>query len=915
MTDNTQAKWYQLSKEEAFKALETKDSGLTSQEVKERLKNYGYNELKFKKKNPLLRFLLQFHNPLIYVLFASSLICILLIVLWQQHLWNEVVIILLVVVINTIIGFIQEGKAEGALEALKKMIVFECRVLREGRQTVIPARELVPGDIVLLKSGDKIPADLRLFYTKNLSCDESTLTGESTPVEKNAEVIERENLLVADQGCMVFSGTFISRGIGQGIVVATAEQTEFGKIAKLMKQTHRVITPLQRKLADFSRFLVYIILAIACLNFIFAVIFGYSPAFSFLASVALAVAAIPEMLPPLVTVLLALAATVMAKRKALIRRLPAAETLGCVTVICSDKTGTLTKNQMTVTRIYCGNKDYQITGAGYEPAGDFILRNNKIDPASESQELIETLRAGFFCNESTLAKSEQAYNILGDPTEGALIVSAAKAGIFKKNSRFDTIPFESSQQYMATLHEDEGQNIIYCKGSPERLLKMCQSRLVEGEVRELRVEEILTKADDMAGQALRVLAFGYKPASKEKKLLEPKDLEGLIFLGLQGMIDPPRQEAIEAVEKCKKAGIRPVMITGDHAKTAKAIAQQLGMDADRVLTGEELPRMSDAQLYEIVEKVSVYARVAPEDKFRIAVQLKKRGHIVAMTGDGVNDAPALKAADIGIAMGITGTEVSKEASDMVLADDNFATIVNAVEEGRHAWKNLEKAILYTLPTNGGQAFLIAGAILLAPFIPLFKLALPLLPIHILWVNMADSVFLTLPLIMEPKEKGLLKAPPRNPKEKIANRLFLIRVGQLSIIMSLVGFAIYYYFGKTALSNSVDWLRITQAQTATFMAVKLFHCGFLISARSVMKSVFTFNPFSNKWVLGGIILTIITQLMITYIPFLNSIFRTTPFPKEWWPLILPCFFPGLISLELGKFFWRRSKGKRLNPASK
>ena len=909
MTHNMQTKWYQLSVEDVFKALETRDSGLTSQEAKERLEKYGYNEIRFKRKNPFIRLLLQFHNPLIYVLLAAAFICVLLIMIWQEHMWNEVVIILLVVIVNTVIGFIQEGKAERALEALKKMMVLESSVLRDGKETVIPSRKLVPGDIVLLKSGDKIPADLRLFYTKNLSCDESTLTGESTPVEKNTKAIGRENLPVAEQSCMAFSGTFVSRGTTRGIIVATAEQTEFGKIAKLMKQTQQVVTPLQRKLADFSRFLVYIIAGIACLNFIFAVIFGYPPAFSFLASVALVVAAVPEMLPPLVTFLLALVAMVMAKRKALIRRLPAAETLGCTTVICSDKTGTLTKNQMTVANIYCGGKDYWVTGVGYEPKGEFILGNKRINPTSENKELIETLRAGFFCNEATLTKDEQVYNILGDPTEGALIVSAAKAGILNKDPLLDTIPFESEQQYMATLHEDnedKEKNIIYVKGSPERLLKMCQSQLVEGEVRELRIEEILSKVHQMAQGALRMLAFSYKPVAKEKRLLETKDLEGLIFLGLQGMIDPPREEAIEAVGKCKKAGIRPIMITGDHEQTAKAIAKQLGMEVDTVLTGEEISQMSDAQLYKAVKKVSVYARVAPEDKFRIAVQLKKRGHIVAMTGDGVNDAPALKAADIGVAMGVTGTEVSKEASDMVLADDNFATIVNAVEEGRHAWKNLEKAILYTLPTNGGQVILIAGTILLAPFIPLYAIALPLLPIHILWVNMSDSVFLTMPLIMEPKEKGLLEAPPRNPKEKIANRLFLIRVGQLSIVMALVGFAIYYYYGRVALSNSVDWLRITQAQTAAFMAVKLFHCGFLISARSVMRSVFTFSPFSNKWVITGIAVAIITQLMITYIPFLNGIFRTTPFPKEWWPMILLCFFPGLISLELEKFFWRHLK---------
>jgi len=411
---------------------------------------------------------------------------------------------------------------------------------------------------------------------------------------------------------------------------------------------------------------------------------------------------------------------------------------------------------------------------------------------------------------------------------------------------------------------------------------------------------------------LRVLGMAYKTVPSEQTLLHPEDLKGLIFLGLQGMIDPPREEAIEAIRKCKTAGIKTVMITGDHAQTAKAIAQQLGIggNGDRVLTGEELSGMSDEELYEVVDKVSVYARVAPEHKLRITTQLQRRGHIAAVTGDGVNDAPALKAADIGVAMGITGTEVSKEASDMVLADDNFASIVGAVEEGRHAWKNLEKAILYTLPTNGGQAMLIMGAILLAPFVPLFALRLPLEPIHILWVNLADSVFLTLPLMMEPKEKGLLEGSPRDPKERIANRLFFERVGLVSVVMAASGFIIYWIYGHLAFethASNMD-LVLTQAQTAAFMGVKLLHVGFIVTARSIYDSAFTFNPFSNKWVLMGIAVTIITQLMITYVPAINVIFRTAPFPAEWWPMVILALFPGFLVVELEKFL-RKRFGKR------
>ncbi len=896
--------WYQLPPEQVFEILEASNAGLTSSEAQARLEKYGYNELTFRGQGPVIRFLLQFHNPLIYVLLVAGLVTAIM------GIWTDTAVILGCVILNVIIGFIQEGKGGAAIEALKKMMVLESTVLRDGEKKVIPSRELVPGDVVLLEAGDKVPTDLRLFYTKNVSADEAALTGESTPVDKNIEPISRANLSPADQRCISFSGTFITRGSAQGVVVDTGEQTEFGKIAKLMKETRKTLTPLQRKIADFTKFLVIAILALAAVNFILGVVFGYDLAYSFLASVALAVAAIPEMLPAIVAAILAMAAMAMAKKNALIRKLPAAETLGCATVICSDKTGTLTKNQMTIVKVYCGGRDCSVTGVGYEPRGEFIQGDKRVNLMPEDSDLVETLRAGYLCNNASLIEDEGRYNIAGDSTEGALVVSASKAGITEKLPRLDEIPFESEQQYMATLHEGKGGNIIYVKGSPEKVLRMCQSQLINGSNEPLRNREILKKADDMAGESLRVLSMAYKTVSKEKMSLEPKDIENLTFLGLQGMIDPPREEAIEAVGKCKKAGIRTVMITGDHAQTAKAIARQLGIDEGKVLTGEELSRMSDEELYEVVDKVSVYARVAPEHKLRIATQLQKRGHIAAVTGDGVNDAPALKAADIGVAMGITGTEVSKEASDMVLADDNFASIVGAVEEGRHAWKNLEKAILYTLPTNGGQALLIMGAILVAPFIPLFALRLPLEPIHILWVNLADSVFLTLPLMMEPKEKGLLESSPRDPKGEIANRLFFEKVGLVSVVMALTGFAIYYYYGMPAFSSSVDTFRLTQAQTAVFMAVKLLHVGFIITARSITKSAFTFSPFSNKWVLLGIAVIIATQLMITYIPFLNVLFRTAPFPTEWWPIIILALFPGFLVIELEKFL-RRQLGKKMS----
>jgi Ca2+-transporting ATPase len=913
--------WYQQSVEQTFEVLAADSGGLTSSEAKARLEKYGYNELVFKKPSTLMRLLRQFNSPLVYVLLVAGAITGTLTLRGEDMLWDTVVI-LGVVILNVIIGFFQEGKAEAALEALRKMIVAECTVFRDGEQKVIPTRELVPGDVVLLNGGDSVPADLRLFFTKEASADEAALTGESTPVEKKVDPIPTPNLSPGDQHCIAFGGTFITRGSALGIVVGTGEQTEFGKIAKLVKKTKKVATPLQRKIIGFTKFLIIAILTLGGINFLLGYFFGFSPVYSFLASVSLIVAAIPEMLPMIVTGILALAATAMAHRNALIRRLPAAETLGCTTVICSDKTGTLTKNEMTVLRIYSGGKSYEVSGVGYEPNGEFTLGSEVIDPTQENNTLTETLRAGYLCNNAFLAKDEERYHIIGDPTEGALVVSAAKLGITEKLPRLDEIPFESEQMYMATLHESQESNIIYVKGSPERILGMCQNQLTDEGIELLKSEDILRKSDEMAGEALRLLGMAYKTVSKEKTSLEPADIKGLIFLGLQGMIDPPREEAIKAVGKCKTAGIRSVMITGDHVITAKAIAHQLGIISsgkDGALTGQELARMSDEELYEAVGKVSVYARVAPEHKLRIAQQLQKRGHIVAMTGDGVNDAPALKAADIGIAMGITGTEVSKEASSMVLTDDNFASIVNAVEEGRHAWNNLEKAILYTLPTNGGQALLVMGAILIAPFIVLFHIRLPLEPIQILWVNLFDSVFLTMPLMMELKEKGLLEASPRDPKEKIANRLFFVRVGLVSVIMAAAGFMIYWTFGHMALPPGVTVdtvltqaqnLALTQAQTAALMTVVFVHVGYVMTARSTFESAFTFSPFSNKWVLGGVAVTIIIDLMIVYVPFMNTIFRTTAFPASWWLWILIGLPIGFFIPELEKLVRRRlRKGKR------
>ena len=895
--------WYQLPVEEVFKIQQSGQSGLTSEESRARLDRYGYNEIKFKKRSALIRFLAQFNSPLIIILLVCAAITSALSIWEDADLWMDTVVILAVVLANTIIGFIQEGKAEASVEALERMMTPECTVIRDGEKVVIPARVLVPGDVVVLEGGDRVPADLRLFHTKNLSADEAAITGESVPAAKETDPTTGTRTVV-DQRCMAFSGTFVTKGMGQGVVVGTGERTEIGRIAKLIKETEKIVTPLTRKMADFTRVLVIAILAITVLNFILAVWFGIEMSKAFLASVSLAVAAIPEGLPAVVTMALAFGVTAMARKDAIIKRLPAAETLGCTTVICSDKTGTLTKNQMTVSWVHSGGRDYMVSGVGYEPVGEFT-------PSHLTGELTLTLKVGYFCNDASIV-GEDGYIIVGDPTEGALLVSAMKAGIeelAEPLQRLDEIPFDSEQQYMATLHEGDGKHIIYLKGSPERVLEMCRTRMVDGRIEPVdRAErvEILAKADEMAGEALRLLAMAYKVVSSERSSIDRSDLTDMTFLGIQGMIDPPREEAIDGVAKCRGAGIRVAMVTGDHASTARAVAHKLGIDAESTITGEELSQMSDQELYDVVEDVSVYARVAPEQKFKITKALQGHGNVVAVTGDGVNDAPALKAADIGIAMGITGTEVSKEASDMILADDNFATIVSAVEEGRYVYDNIKKVILYTLPTNGGQALLVIGAILLAPFLMIFHDRLPLEPVQILWINLFDAVALALPLIKEPMEKGLLEKTPRNPDERITDPPFFRKVGLVSIVMAISGFAMYYYYGMPAIDGSVivnDRL-LTQAQTAAFTTVILVHLCYVVTARSITESAFTFSPFSNRWLLAGMALTIVTQLAIVYHPIGNAILGTEPLPLDWWWLMILFALPGFVVIEVEKWLTKR-----------
>ena len=895
--------WYGLSIEELLDKLQTVPTGLSGEVADARLAQNGLNEIEFRKTPAWVRFLRQFNDPMVIILLVTAVVTGILTAL-GSHMLPDTIVISSVVFLNTVLGFVQEGKAEGALDALRNMMVQECLVIRDGSQRRIPARELVPGDLVVLEGGDKIPADVRFFEVSNIHVDESSLTGESVPVRKNTEPVDGDDLVPGDQVNMGFSGTYLTQGTARAVVVETGRNTVFGRIADMVQAADSGMTPLQRKMKEFVRTLIMAILVVGAFNFGYGIYLGYDTAYSFLGAVSLVVAAIPEMLPALVTSILALSGVVMAGRKALIRKLPAAETLGATSVICSDKTGTLTENRMTVTRVVAGGQIYTVTGTGYDIEGEFQLDGASANPRQDAA-LMSLLECGFNCNNAHLSGQGGT----GDPTELALRISGAKAKLIVDGvHRLEEIPFDSASKYMAVLVETGGKHLILLKGAPEVVVAMCSSTLdPAGATQPFDQEAALFTAKLFARDALRTLGFAIKELAPGQFDLNHDDLQEMCFVGLQGMIDPPKQSAIDAVDQCKGAGIRTVMITGDHPDTAQAVAKQLGIAAAQVISGAEITHMSETDLQAKAAQVSVFARVAPEHKKAIAEALQSRGLVVAMTGDGVNDAPALKAADIGIAMGISGTEVAKESSDMVLADDNFATIVAAVEEGRHAWNNLQKAILYTLPTNAAQALLIMGAILMAAAVPVFAARFVLEPVQILWINLLDSVLLTMPLMMEAKEKGLLEVPPRDAKAHIINALFLQRVIILGLAIAVPGFLIYYHFGAAAVVDGVvvNELLLTQAQTAAFWGILLAHFGYVISARSIYASAFTINPFSNRWLLLGIALSIAIRFIPTLLPQAAALFRTAPFPVEWWPLILACFLPSFIAIEMDKVLRRLS----------
>jgi cation-transporting P-type ATPase F len=999
--------WHTKSIEEVSGILQASiNEGLDFAEIRRRQQKHGLNKVSMKKKEgSIVLFIRQFSQPLVYILVGAGIITAIL----QE--WVDTTVIFGVVLVNTTVGFIQESKAGKAIEALTKMITTEATVFRAGGQKMrISSYDIVPGDIVVLRPGDKVPADIRLFSSRDLKIDESLLTGESIPQEKAAELILEPDTYLADRMNMAYAGTIVTHGHGIGIVVLTGDHTETGRISQEISIAQEMVTPFGRKLSQFSKILLYVVLGLAATTFVFGTLQqNHDPVDMFVASVALAVAAIPEGLPAAVTITLSIGVNRMAKRNSIIRKLPAVETLGSTTVICADKTGTLTQNQMTVKDIIAGGYHYETTATGYNPSAGMIIKKQQIStgssdignesikkedvvtlsysgftssPANVSSKyplvLEQCLIAGMLCNESELLENEDGnWEVKGDPTEGALIVSALKAGlseprIERRFPQIDTIPFESHLKFMATLHLSKNNTtssnsnyVIYVKGATEEIVKRCCYIMLEDH-RELSgssrrwltqnhydekssyheegtintgypydikkfvhplqsKDEIIQLAEDMAKRGLRVMAFARKDISVNyKDKVEISDIAyDLVFLGLQGMIDPPRDEAIRAVDACSNAGIKVKMITGDNLHTAIFVANQLGLhttssigidDTDgeyiekyegkfidkrpysvSALTGHDLAISYKQGLANVVEKTDVFARVSPAQKFDLVRALQSRGHIVAMTGDGVNDAPALKQADIGIAMGITGTDVSKEASDMVLSDDNFVSIVSAVEEGRVIFDNLMKFLTWTLPTNFGEGLVILAAIFTG-------IGLPMLPVQILWVNMATVITLGIMLIFEPKESDIMQRPPRPPSSPLLTSEMIQRILLTTAIILIGVFTLYLW----ELNNEGSSIEV--ARTAALNALVMIEIFYLLNCRSLTKPIFQIGVFSNKWIVVGILLMVLLQIAYTYLPAMNTIFQSAPLDLETWLRIMVLAAIAYFIIELDKWIRRMYRSK-------
>lgn len=864
--------WHSLGADEALKRLGSSASGLTETEAKNRLSHYGPNELSRRKKaTPILVFLRQFLSPLIYVLLVAGIVSLLV-----GHMVDAAVVFG-VLVINAVIGFLQETQAEKSMEALMRMAAPKAKVKRDGAVRLLPAREVVPGDILSLEAGDKIPADTRLLETSNLTIDESMLTGESMPADKHTSPVA-EDSPVADRDDMVHMGTVIASGRAIGLAVRTGMSTEMGKIASSIQEVKPEETPLQKNISRLSRYLVFLFLGVTAILMIVGVLKGLGLLDMFLLAVAAAVAAIPEGLPAVLTVVLSIGMRAMARRNAIVRKLLAVETLGATTVICSDKTGTLTLNQMTVRRLYTHGNMIEVTGEGYEPKGEF-RREGKPLTLEKGGSTTLLLQIVALCNDARLTRDKGRAGIIGDPTEGALTVAAAKAGIHKEQleqsyPRLDEVPFESEKQYMATLHAQNGSRVVYVKGAAERLLPFSQYFLKDGRVVPLQAadsETFMSAATAMAREALRVIAMAYvELPPKTDKLIESTIKDGLVFVGLAGMEDPPREEAREAVKLCKQAGVKVIMVTGDNKVTAESVARQLDLAQGRAVAGKELGKMSDEELSREIEQISVFARIEPLHKLRIVKSLKRLGHVVAMTGDGVNDAPALKAADIGIAMGISGTDVAKEASNMVLADDNFASVVAAIEEGRAIFSRLRNVLFYSLNTNLSELMVLILSIL-------FIGTSPLLAVQILWINLVTDTAGDIPLGLEPKSGDELKRPPRRSGVGLVYPGLFLRIICMATLIGLGSFLIFRW--------AESRMSLDAARTLTFCSVAAFEWFIAFSARSDERSVFQLGLFRNRALVLSIAAAALLQLAVVYVPSLQVAFHTVPIGITDWAVVV------------------------------
>jgi len=839
---------------QALEALASNRAGLSEDEAGARLEKYGANLLPPPaRRGALARFLSQFHNLLIYVLIASAAITAAL-----GHVVDASVIAG-VIVINAIVGFIQEGKAEEALEAIRNMLSLSALVVRGGARRTVGAEQLVPGDLVLLAPGDKVPADLRLVDSRNLRIDEAVLTGESAPVEKSPAPVGAD-APISERTPMAYSGTLVTYGQGAGVVVATGVASEIGRISALLETVEEISTPMVRQLARFGRWLTAAILLVAGATFALGYYFrGFSAADMFLAAVGIAVAAIPEALPAIMTITLAIGVRRMARRNAIVRRLPAVETLGSVTVICSDKTGTLTKNEMTVRHVFAGELEVEVEGAGYAPHGGFLAGGVPLGQAAEH--VVQQLaRAGLLCNDAVLREEGNQWKLEGDPTEGALVTLAMKAGLrpareYAEWPRLDAIPFESEHRFMATLHHaPDGGHVIFVKGAPERVLEMCDAERGTW----------LARVERLARDGMRVLALAARPAPGTQETLGPEHVDGgFTLLGVVGIIDPPREEAIEAVRQCREAGIRVKMITGDHALTAGAVGAMLG-----------------------IAPADVLARASPEDKLRLVERLQAAGEIVAMTGDGVNDAPALKRADVGVAMGDKGTEAAKEAADMVLADDNFASIERAVEEGRTVYDNLKKTIVYLLPTNGGEALAVIGAVVMG-------MTLPITPVQILWINMVTETTLSIALAFDPTEPGVMRRPPRDPREPLLSRYLVWRVVYVSLL--LFGGTLGLFLWEMGRSGDM-----AVARAAAVNALVMGEIVYLFNSRRLRESALNRDALlGNRVALAAVGVLVLLQLAFTYLSPMQTLFGTGALDGTAWALVAGFGVAAFVLVELEK----------------